>query len=215
MKTQVKGRLDLTGVTPLVINNIELADDAYEFTAKIKEITDKGKRGRMTPEMREQKEALQWRGSLYPGDSIIFPARNFIRAFRDAAGAFSKTPAIDRGGVAVTDVEIQVLHDGPAELIDKDTGLRYGPVDWKAMYDSPRYRFRTIVNGNPTSGKKAMIPAMRPIFPVWAMSLSVIVFTDILGWEDFQKILDTASVQGIGNGRKLGYGKFDVKVTEL
>ena len=62
-RTQTKARLDLTGVTGLVLNNAQLADPTNEYTIKIKAITDKGVK--MTPEDREQREALEWTGSLY------------------------------------------------------------------------------------------------------------------------------------------------------
>ena len=96
MRTETKARLDLTGITGLVLNNAQLADPTCEYTLKIKAITDKGVK--MTPEEREQKEALQWTGSLYIGalDDLVFPGRNFIRAFRDVAPTFKAGADIDR-----------------------------------------------------------------------------------------------------------------------
>lgn len=218
MRTETKARLDLTGITGLVLNNAQLADPTNEYTLKIKAITDKGVK--MTPEEREQKEALQWTGSLYLGadGSLVFPGRNFIRAFRDVAPTFKAGADIDRGGVMITETELTIFHDGPGELRDDKTGLRFGPVDRKQMYDDPkgRYRFRTVVNGNPTKGPKGgKVVSMRPVLPVWSMSLTVIVFADILGWDKFKSIVDAAGVQGIGNARKLGYGRFSTVVTEL
>ena len=215
MRNQVKARLEITGLTPLVINNIEMADsEGYEYARLAKEITSKPAKSR-TPEMSEQLHALEWRGSFYESDSIVFPGRNFIRAITDAARGFKQGASIDRGAVAVTEVEIPVLHDGPALSYDKATGLSYGTVDYKAMYQNKRYRFRSVVNKNPASGKKAMVPTMRPILPVWAMSVTVVVFTEILGWDKFVQIIEAAGAQGIGNGRKLGFGKFDVVVQQL
>jgi len=216
MRTETKARLDLTGITGLVLNNAQLADPTCDFTLRIKAITDKGVK--MTPEEREQKEALQWAGSLYLGadGSLVFPGRNFIRAFRDVAPTFKAGADIDRGGVMVSETEVQILHGGPADLKDAATGLRYGPVDRKTMYEDPQYRFRAVVNGNPTKGPKGgKVVSMRPVLPVWAMSITVIVFADILGWDKFTKIADAAGVQGIGNARKLGYGRFAATVTQL
>lgn len=216
MRTETKARLDLAGITGLVLNNAQLADPTNEFTLKIKAITDKGVK--MTPEEREQKEALQWAGSLYLGadGSLIFPGRNFIRAFRDVAPTFKAGVDIDRGGVMITETELAIYHDGPAELKDPKSGLRSGPVDRAAMYDNPRYRFRTVVNGNPTKGPKGgKVVSMRPVLPTWAMSLTVVVFADILGWDKFKQIVDAAGVQGIGNARKLGYGRFSTEITQL
>lgn len=202
MRTETKARLDLTGLTPLVLNNAQLADPTNDYALKIKHITDKGVR--MTAEEREQKEALQWAGSLYLDDSgrIVFPGRNFIRAFRDVAPAFKLGANIDRGGVMIPESEILVDYGGPA--------------DRKALWENPKYRFRTVVNGNPTRGPKGgKVTSMRPIFPDWAMSFTVVVFADILGWDDFLRIVDAAGAQGIGNARKLGCGRFTAKVTKL
>jgi hypothetical protein len=202
MRTETKARLDLTGMTPLVVNNARLADPTDSIAVQIKHITDKGVR--MTAEEREQKEALQWAGSLYlsDDDQVVFPGRNFIRAFRDVAPAFKLGANIDRGGVMILEPEIAVQHDGPQSR--------------KALWENPRYRFRTVVNGNPTRGPKGgKVTSMRPIFPVWSMSLTAVVFADILGWDDFLRIVDAAGAQGIGNARKLGYGRFTAKVTQL
>jgi hypothetical protein len=216
LRTETKARLDLTGITGLVLNNAQLADPTNEYTLKIKAITDKG--AKMTPEEREQKEALQWAGSLYLGadGSIVFPGRNFIRAFRDVAPTFRSGAEIDRGGVMITETELPIFHDGPAKFNDAKTGLRSGPVDRQEMYDDPRFKFRTVVNGNPTKGPKGgKVVSMRPVLPRWAMSLTVVVFADILGWDKFKQIVDAAGVQGIGNARKLGYGRFGAEITEL
>lgn len=202
MRTETKARLELTGQTPLVLNNAQLADPTNEYTLQIRAITDKGVK--MTPEEREQKEALQWRGSLYLDDAghVVFPGRSFIRAFRDVAPTFKEGASIDRGGVMIAEAEIPVQHDGPTDL--------------RELYKNMKHRFRTVVNGNPTKGPKGgKVTYMRPIFPVWSMSLTVVVFADILGWDKFEKIVDAAGAQGIGNARKLGYGRFTAKVTKL
>lgn len=216
MRTQTKARLDLTGVTGLVLNNAQLADPTNEYTLKIRAITDKGTK--MTPEDREIKESLQWTGSLYldAAGALVFPGRNFIRAFRDVAPPFRAGADIDRGGVMIIETEVPILHDGPGELTDKATGMHYGSVDRRKMYDDPRFRFRTVVNGNPTKGPKGgKVVSMRPVLPVWAMSLTVVVFSDILGWDKFKSIVEAAEAQGVGNARKLGYGRFNAQVTEL
>lgn len=216
MRTETKARIDLTGITGLVLNNAQLADPTNDYTIRIKTITDKGVR--MTAEERDQKEHLQWTGSLYlaADGALVFPGRNFIRAFRDVAPSFKAGVDIDRGGVMITETDLPVFHDGPGELTDRRTGLRYGPVDRKAMYEDPRYRFRTVVNGNPTKGPKGgKVVSMRPVLPVWAMSLTVVVFADILDWAKFRQIVDAAGAQGVGNARKLGYGRFSAQVTEL
>ena len=202
MRTETKARLDLTGITPLVLNNAQLADPTNYYAIEIKKITDKGVR--MTPEEREQKEALQWTGSLYLDDDgrIVFPCRNLLRGIENAARGVRLGANIERGGVMFVETEVPVEHDGPR--------------DRKALWENPKYRFRAVVNGNPTRGPKGgKVVSMRPVFPVWAMTMTAVVFADILGWDDFLRVLDLAGAQGIGNARKLGYGRFNTKITKL
>lgn len=200
MQTSARAEIELTGVSPLVLNNIRLADPTDPVVIKIKEITSKP---RKTPEDLANKEELQWRGSLYldANGNLIFPVRNILKGISEAARGFKLGPAVERGGVGFIEVEVPLIHDGPD--------------DPAKLWEDGRYRFRTIVNGNPSSRNRAMVPSMRPIFPVWSLKLSALVFTDILGWDDFIKTTDATGAQGIGNARKLGMGKFEAKVTRL
>lgn len=202
MRTETKARLDLTGITPLVLNNAELADPDSYYATEIKKITDK--RNKMTPEEREQKEALQWRGSLYLGedDALVLPAPNLLASLTEAARTFKKGQLIERGGVMVTETEAPIQYDGPTDL--------------KALYEDHRFRFRTVVNGNPTRGRNGgKVVSMRPQFPTWTVSYTVVVFADILGWDDFLRIADAAGATGVGNARKLGRGRFSARVVKL
>lgn len=200
MQTSARAEVELTGVSPLVLNNIRLADPTDPITMQVKEINSKP---RKTPEDMANREELQWHGSLYldVGGRLVFPVRSVMKAIADAAKGFKLGAAVERGGVGFREVEVPLIHDGPD--------------DPAKLWADEKYRFRTIVNGNPSARNRAMVPSMRPIFPIWSLKLNALVFTEILGWDSFIKIVDAAGAQGIGNARKLGMGKFEAKVTRL
>jgi hypothetical protein len=200
-------RLTLTGQAPgLVLNNGELADDTNPIAIQIAEIRPpRGKK--MTDEQRERKDWLNWRGSLYIGeeDGLILPARHLFKAIVEAAKEFKLGTAIeDRGAIALEETELP--------LVLEATGI---PHDLDKLWGNPRYRFRTLVNPNPSSTKKGKLPLMRPVFPVWSVEATVRMFPEMLNWDTFGKVVEAAGNVGVGNARKIGYGRFSVDIQEL
>jgi len=195
----------LTGTTPLVLDNIEHADPEDPIYRQIKEITDKGKE--MTDEDRKRKDWLAYSASLYLGGTdgdrrVVMPWVNINRALRTGAfriGGVSASGKAD-GGIASGALEFPLIHKGPD--------------DPRQLYDNERFRLRKMVNKNPT-GKKAMVPSVRPIFPEWGLELTLIVFNEIISWDMFNRVISaTGTAVGVGNARKLGYGRFTAEVAQ-
>jgi hypothetical protein len=213
---EIMARVVLAGKSPLVMHHTRTADPDDEMQAAINEITAKG--SRMTPEDRKRKEALQWRASLYTEqvkdddgetlrERVIVPMMWLTRAWEEGgktlgSGTQSKGAAVFR---SVTQTETQML-------------LRYdGPQDIDELARDPRFRWRTMVNPNPTSGKKKLLPSVRGIFPAgWEVTTVLSVVTSMgLSWDDFLRASHAAGNIGIGDSRKLGNGRFRVKITKL
>jgi hypothetical protein len=199
-------RVVITGTTALVMDNIQHADPEDPIAVQIKEITDK--KTDMTAEDARRKNWLAYHAALYLDDSgsgpyVVMPWNNISRALRTGAfriGGTSASGKID-GGVATSALNFPLDHTGPQ--------------DPAKLYDDQRFRFRTMVNKNPT-GKKAMVPSVRPVFPDWGLTLSLTVFNDIIGWDVFVRVIQaTGQAVGIGNARKLGYGRFTAEVTKI
>lgn len=197
----------LTGTTPLVLDNIEHADPEDPICQQIKEITDKGKD--MTAEDRKRKDWLAYNASLYLGSgvdgsrAVVMPWVNINRALRTGAFRIGGTSASGKadGGIASGALEFLLIHKGP-----RDPGK---------LYEDEQFRLRKMVNKNPT-GKKAMVPSVRPIFPEWSLELTLIVFNEIISWDMFNRVISaTGTAVGIGNARKLGYGRFTAEVAQL
>lgn len=208
-------RVVLTGKSPLVMHHPRTADPEDEHSMAIAEIVSKGKQ--MTPEDRRLKEDLQWRASLYtemvkadgddvPRERLIVPMIWLTRALEAGgktlgSGTNSKGAAVFR---SVTPTESSML-------------LEYdGPQDIAGLAADPRYRWRTLVNPNPTGSKPVKLPSARAIFPAWQVvtTLSVVTYMG-LSWSDFEKAFRAAGNLGLGDARKLGYGRFRVKITKL
>lgn len=171
----------------------------------------------MTPEDRKRKYSLQWRACLYtdeireegdlePRERCIVPMDWLIRALEGGGkslgtGRNSKGPAVMR---SVTRTENQMI-------------LRYdGPQDILELADDPRFRWKTMVNSNPSSSGKSLVPSCRPRFPQWEVTTDLSVVTSMgLSWDDFQRACHAAGNIGIGDARELGYGRFRARITKL
>lgn len=208
MQAIIRAELVLTGRPPgLVLNNGELADDTNPVTQQIAELVDAGRgRKKLTDEQRERKDHLNWKGSLYVNTEgeLYVPANNLLRAIVAAAREYNLGTKIeDRGAV--------ILEAAPPELII----VHDGPDDLEKLWGDTRYRFRTQVNPNPTARTKRLVPLMRPVFPSWSITTTVTVLPEMINWESFVKVMEAAGNVGIGNARKIGYGRFDVNITKL
>jgi hypothetical protein len=189
----------LTGTTPLVMDNIEHADPDDKIAREIKKITDKSQ---LTDEDRHRKDRLAYVASLYlEGGRLVVPWAALRRALATGAyyiGGTSLSGKVDKG-VSCAVIDAPLEYDGPEP--DK-------------LFDDERFRLRKMVNKNPT-GKKAMVATIRPVFPEWSAAFPVTVFNDICGFDDFVRALQaTGATIGVGNARKLGYGRFTVRAVK-
>jgi hypothetical protein len=208
-------RAVLTGKSPLVMHHPRTSDPDDEMTQAIKEITDK--KTQMTAEDRKRKDGLQWRAGLYtewvkedgaedPVERVIIPVIWIMAALEAGGktlgqGTKSKGAAVLR---SVTPTEVFVMLDYE------------GPQDIAGLAADPRFRWRTIVNPNPTARTPVKAPSVRPIFPAWSLTVTFNVVTDMgLGWDDFEKAFRAAGNIGIGDARKLGRGRFRARLTKL
>lgn len=209
MQPYARAKIELAGRPPgLVLHTIELADETNPYTVQIAELIDAGRgTNKLTDEQRDRKEALQWRGALgtqyTDGKHIVVPANNLFKATVEAAKDYRLGAKIeDRGAITFEQPELPIAHDGPDDL--------------EKLYGNDRYRLRKAVNGNPSRGKKGgKVMLMRPVFPVWATSITATVLTELINWEQFVKVMESAGNVGIGNALKIGYGRFDVRITRL
>lgn len=182
----------ITGTQPLLMHNSRLADPDDEFTKAIGQITAKRKK---TEQDRSDIGRLEFLGGLYVNpDGPVVPTANIRKCFVESA-------KVTRRG---KDVERAVILHG------RDVPLQYvGPRDAEALWAQPKFRNRLTVG----VGARRIV-RVRPQFVDWQVSVPVILLPEILDRDDFVAIAEQAGrIEGLGDARRLGYGRFDVEVS--
>jgi hypothetical protein len=187
-------RIEMTGTSPLVMHNIRLANQRDEIVLAIKELTSKPARHK-TQDDADEIERLEFMGGLYwnEQDGIHLPTWNIVRSFEEAAKATRDGKNLMRAVTAHT-MAAPLIYDGPAtpELLWQDRNFR-----WSTMVGVQR----------------AKTSRMRPLFRTWACSFDVELLTDTLDQVNFERVVERAGrVEGVGDARKLGYGRFSALV---
>lgn len=188
------------GISPYVMKSARGADPENETVQEIKAITDK--RMKMTSEDRFNKARLQFAVCLYIDERGPYvPAVNFRKCLIEAGRTISKGTAIERALLPI-EMKLPLIYDGPRDI--------------EGLWATPQHRYETMVNGNPSRGKKSMISSMRPIFPKWGLDAEWELVTEALDFADFVRVAELAGqVEGLGDNRKNGLGRFNVKVEEV
>lgn len=192
-------RLELVGTMPLLMKNPQMADPELPVVKEISKITAKG--NRMTDDDRRLKERLQWTAALYIDEGrIVVPTANVRKCLIEAGTAGRKGKAIQQA-VSFTDLFVPLAYEGPSSP--------------RELYEDVAFRHRTMVNANPSSGKKSMVPSVRPKFLPWAIMVDVVLLESSLDLADLRFYAERAGLAvGLGDGRTLGYGRFNVIVKE-
>jgi hypothetical protein len=193
-------RITLTGKTPLVMHTVRLADPLYEYTKAIKQITDKRTK---TETDQENIAKLEWLGGLYIGETehkgeIVVPTWNVIRSMEEAA-------KVTRMGKTV----IRSLSPSETELPLEFPDRGRSPIElWEL---DEQYRYSTLVGI-----QRAKTTRMRPQFPTWGLTMTALLQEELLDFDELGRIATLAGrIEGLGDARKLGKGRFDAKVEKL
>lgn len=188
-------QLSLTGTTPLVMHNVRLADKLDPITKAIATITGKRKK---TDADEEEIGNLEFAGGLYVDEElgVYLPTFNLLRCFEEAAKVTRMGKTVTRAVVVESD-KAKVIYNGPQ--------------DWKKLRDDPTYRWRATVG----VGMKK-VSRVRPIFRQWGVDVRVRLLEEVLNPDEFIAIVQQAGViEGVGDARRLGNGRFSVAVKEV
>jgi len=183
----------LVGSTPLLQHNIQLANPDNEWAKKISGITAKRKK---TEEDRQAISRLEFQGSLYVEDGqVIVPTTNVRKCFQETAKVTKQGKSIVR---AVNGIQLNVplVYSGPSKVEDL--------IEDQSFYDT------TMVG----VGTKRVLRT-RPIFREWALSVEWELITNVMDYEAFVEIVHLAgTIEGLGDNRTGGYGRFSAEVRE-
>jgi len=182
----------LTGTTPLLMHNPRMVDPEFELVREIKALTSKRKK---TDEDLRRIEELEWYGGLYEQDGVVVQPTSKVRKCLINAAKINKLGTAVGRSIYFGDLTVPLQYDGPKE-IDK-------------LYADKRFHSRLSVGiGN----KRVM--RIRPQFTPWSLELHGLFVEDAgLNPDEVLRLVEQAGVvEGIGDGRVIGYGRFTAKV---
>lgn len=192
--------ITLTGTTPLLVHNARLADPDDPHSRAIAVIN--AKRNNKTDEDNREVSRLQFAGGMYYDDETgpYLPGPNLIRSLRNAANLVQK----NRGG--------KQIERGFIMLSDRAALEFNGPRDIDELWGDGTNQFvdRRMVK-IPQGGR---VPTTRPIFPRWSATFEFELDANEIDKDDFASYAEKAGrVEGVGDGRRLGYGRFSTEIT--
>lgn len=189
----MKIRINVVGTSPLLMHNIQLADPDNEFTRQIAAITGKRKK---TEDDRRAIEKLEWYGGLYVGSTgVVVPTASLRKCLINAGKITKQGTAVQRA-LHFADVEVPLTYDGPRD-IDR-------------LFADATYHHRAAVG---IGAKRTM--RVRPKFPQWAAVADAEFLEDVMDVADLRRVVERAGLaEGLGDGRALGFGRFEGQVEE-
>lgn len=188
--TVMRITLEMTGTTALLCHNVQLADPDNEFVREMKVLT--AKKTNKTEDDRRAIERLEWYGGLYAVDGIngpVLPTANLRKCLNDAAKMTRQGKEVERS-LLFLDLYVPIIYDGPRDVDE--------------LFARPEYHNRASVR---VSTSRVM--RVRPCFPHWAIVANAELLEDVMDPTDLGRILERAGlVEGLGDNRRNGYGRF-------
>ena len=186
--------IELTGTSPILMHNPRMVDPEFDLNRKIKALTSKRKK---TDEDLRQIETLEWYGGLYEEAGVITQPTSKVRKCIIHAARISKQGKSIERALSFGAMNVPLIYEGPKDV--------------DAVFADKRFHSRLSVGiGN----KRVM--RVRPQFFPWALRVSGLFVEDAgLNFDEFQRIVELAGlVEGIGDARAIGYGRFVATVKE-
>lgn len=178
----------LTGTSPLLMHNPLLVDPDFEITRQIKAITGKRKK---TDEDMAMVGRLEWYGGIYlEAGKVVQPSSKVRKCLINTAKITKQGKMVERA-LSFSELNVPLIYEGPTEVDE--------------LYATGRYVSRLSVG---VSGKRVM--RVRPSFFPWKLEVSGLFVEDAgLNFQELQNIVELAgTVEGIGDNRVNGYGRF-------
>lgn len=182
--------IKITGVSPLMFHNGQLADSLNPHTKQLAAITSKRKK---TEADHERMSEIEWRGGLYVDEKnrVILPAELIEATIRD--GAKKTRKGKDATSAVFVEEDALLKHSGPKN-IDK------------------LFADKNFVDRRRVKIKTACIMRTRPIFNEWEAVVVVQYNDEVVNQGDLvQWIKSAGRDKGVGDYRPR-YGRFDVEV---
>lgn len=190
----MKITIEITGTSPLLMHNPRMVDPEFDLNRQIKLITSKRKK---TDEDNKQIERLEWHGGLYEEAGVVVQPTSKVRKCIINSAKISKLGRSIERALSFGTLNVPLIYEGPKKIDD--------------IFSDPKFHSRLSVG----IGKKRVM-RVRPQFFPWALKIDGLLVEDAgINFDEFKQIVELAGVvEGIGDNRVNGYGRFSVKVKE-
>jgi hypothetical protein len=180
--------LQISGKTPLLMHNARGANPDDPIVRDKAAITSKRKK---TPEDRAMVAYLEWMHSVYEDNGVVVvPTANVVRCFANAGKTRKLGTAIERG-LSPLDLNVTLDYDG-------------GPQPLETLARNPRF-----VSTMSVGQQRQRIMRTRPVFPEWSLTVEMLLMEEMVDLRDLSEIASLAGrIEGLGDGRRWGYGRF-------
>jgi hypothetical protein len=167
-------RIELTGATTLLMNNVQGADPDFHLTKDISRLN--ALKQRITDEQRAERDRMKWLSALYwdDEDGPVLPAANLFKSLLQAAGLTRHGKAVERS-LVIHGIHSRLEYAGPRDIEGLWNGGKGLHVD----------RRMATVN-------RAPVPTLRPAFPRWSAAFEFDLDEEILSMGDFSWIAEKA-----------------------
>lgn len=188
----MKITIDLTGTSPLLMHNPRMVDPQFELNRQIKALTSKRKR---TDEDLAAIEKLEWYGGLYAEDGVVVQPTSKVRKCLINTAKIHKLGRSMERALSIAELYVPLIYDGPTKIDD--------------LFADTRFHSRLSVG---VGNKRVM--RVRPKFFPWALTVHGLFVDDAgMNVDELERIVEMAGlVEGIGDNRVNGYGRFIGKV---
>jgi hypothetical protein len=191
----MKISIQITGTSPLLMHNPRMVDPEFQLNREIKLITAKRKK---TDEDLSQIERLEWYGGLYEENGVIVQPTSKLRKCLINSAKISKMGKTMERALSFSTLNVPLIYDGSKDI--------------DAIFADKRFHSRLSVG---IGGKRVM--RVRPQFYPWALRVTGLFVEDAgMNVNEFRSIVELAGlVEGIGDNRVNGYGRFTTEIKEL
>lgn len=191
-------KVKLTGVQPLMLNNIQTANPLNKWARMLKEVTGKKKK---TDADTIEIIRLQFMASWYIDEEgrYVLPSENVLKSFEAGAKEFKKG-TLFKENCQIMEDNLVIQFDG------KDKSLEELYDDGNGKYVDTR-----ICGISSGFGSKAKVLATRAIIDKWSVTFTLLYNEDMINLEDVKRAADNAGERkGVGTYRSR-YGRFNVE----
>jgi hypothetical protein len=188
--------LELQGTSAILMHNPRMVDPEFELNREIKALASKRKK---TDDDLRTIARLEWYGGLYTapngGAPVVVQPTAKVRKCLINTGKISKMGKMVERSLSFADLEVPLVYDGPKDIDE--------------LFADQRFHSRLSVG---IGDKRVM--RVRPKFFPWALRVRGLFIEDAgLNIDDLERLVELSGiVEGIGDNRVNGYGRFIGKV---